>query len=364
MTPSAQSIRFAITQIAADWYMAHRAGSLSQADREEFLAWLKASPIHLEEYLGVAALERALPEAAKNPPVSLATLIESAHDDEDSRIVELISRPSHVRFTPRRARTAWRLWWGIAALVSLSVAGFYVLGMREEPAFGPQTYTTAHGVQATWRLPDGSTLHLDTDTAVTVRLSSKERLLVVDRGQIAIAVEHDVHRPFRVHAGSIDTIAVGTEFDVYRRSDSTVIIVMSGLVDVSAAEPLQPRAPGDTLNRTLRLGAGQQVRVINGVIPLGPTTVNRREATAWLDRKIIFEHRPLGDVTEEFNRYNAISFTIDDTALRNMPISGAFDANDIESFAAYLESLDGVHVDRSGTHIIVFTSRSKPPLPF
>jgi transmembrane sensor len=347
MIPSEQSIRFSITQIAADWFIAHRSGSLSQAEREQFLAWLKASPIHVEEYLGVAALERALPEATKDPRVSLATLIESADDDHDGKIVELISQPSEARFKPARVRTTWRLWWGIAALVSLSVAGFFVLRMREEPSFGPKTYKTAHGVQETWQLPDGSTLRLNTDTAVTVRLSSRERLMVVDRGQIAVAIEHDVHRPFRVHAGTTDAVAAGTEFDVYRTSGSTVVTVMRGLVDVSASDPLHPGAPGDTSNRTLRLGAGQQVRVINGVLPLVPTAVNRLEAFAWLERKIIFERRPLGEVADEFNRYNVTPFTIDNTALRNMPISGAFAADDTESFAAFLESLDGVHVDHS-----------------
>jgi len=60
MNASDAQIRSAITQVAAEWYAAHRSGPLAEADRAAFLAWLKASPIHIEEYLGVAALERTL----------------------------------------------------------------------------------------------------------------------------------------------------------------------------------------------------------------------------------------------------------------------------------------------------------------
>jgi transmembrane sensor len=151
MMPSEKSIRFAVTQIAADWLLAHRAGSLTQAERQAFLDWLKASPIHIEEYLGVAALERALPEAAKDPAMSLADLIEMADDDQDPKIIELVPSPSSSRFKRARMRTTPRFWWGIGALVSLSVAGFLVIwalraGVLEIPLFGhPKSNITSDG---------------------------------------------------------------------------------------------------------------------------------------------------------------------------------------------------------------------------
>ena len=45
-----------------------------------------------------------------------------------------------------------------------------------------------------------------------------------------------------------------------------------------------------------------------------------RETTAWLERKIVFEQRPLGAVADEFNRYNDKPFTIDDPALRRLTL--------------------------------------------
>jgi ferric-dicitrate binding protein FerR (iron transport regulator) len=126
--------------------MAHRAGSLSQAQREEFLAWLKASPIHIEEYLGVAALEGALPAAAKSPATSLSSLIELGRKVQDSSVAELISKLSPTK--PRRMQRT-PLWWSVAALCSLSAAGIFLIwalreGILEVPAFGPKTYMSSH----------------------------------------------------------------------------------------------------------------------------------------------------------------------------------------------------------------------------
>ena len=69
MSASERPIQCAISQLAADWFAAHRGSPLSLGEREEFLGWLKASPIHIEEYLGVAALERTLQDAARDPHV-------------------------------------------------------------------------------------------------------------------------------------------------------------------------------------------------------------------------------------------------------------------------------------------------------
>ena len=51
MTTSEQQIRSAIAQLAAEWYIANRTAPLSDAKRGEFLAWLKSSPVHIEDML-------------------------------------------------------------------------------------------------------------------------------------------------------------------------------------------------------------------------------------------------------------------------------------------------------------------------
>lgn len=348
MNAADPKIRAAIAQVAADWYTAHRAGPLSAADRARFLAWLKASPIHIEEYLGVAALERMLTTTTLGSDQSIDALVAMARGDAADSVVD-IAGPS-ARHAPTPVRPRRRVWWSLAACVSVAgIAALWVL--RDSHGLGGiKTYRTAHGEQAVWPLADGSTLHVNTDTGVTVRFSSAERLVDVDHGQIAIEVAHDDRRTLRVHAGTTDAVAVGTNFDVERRADSTQITVINGQVSVSAAA-------GST--RSLRVSAGQQVTIVAGVMPQAPQATDLRETTAWLERKIVFEQRPLAAVADEFNRYNDLAFSVDDPALRSLTISGAFNAADTDSFAAFLESLDGVRVERLPTGFKVVSSHAK-----
>jgi transmembrane sensor len=356
MNASDPHIRSAITQVAADWYAAHRVGSQSEAERAAFLAWLKASPIHIEEYLGVAALDRALGAATADPRMSVDAWVEMARADPTDTVVD-ITGPS-VRYERTQVRPARRFWRRIAAIAGVGAAGICMLWVVRggDALHGVKTYRTAHGQQGAWALPDGSMLHVNTDTAVTVRFTSAERMVEVDHGEVAIKVAHDDRRAFRVHAGSADAMAVGTEFDVYRRPDSTLITVMTGQVAVSVGRFVPPQTAPAGLQGGLRVDAGQQVSIRAGVLPSAAEPTNMREATAWLERKIVFDQRPLGAVADEFNRYNDIPFTIDDPALRNLTISGAFNAADTDSFAAFLESLDGVRVERLPTRFKVSSS--------
>jgi transmembrane sensor len=357
MNASDAQIRSAITQVAAEWYAAHRSGPLAEADRAAFLAWLKASPIHIEEYLGVAALERTLGAASDDPTLSVDALVDMARGDPTGGVVDLAG-PS-VRY-PAPVHRARRYWGGIAA-ACVSVAGILVVWpMRDDHGVGGvKAYRTTHGEQGVWPLADGSTLHVNTDTAVTVRFSATERLVEVDHGQVALAVAHGDGRPFRVHAGSTDTVAVGTEFDVYRRPDATLITVVTGQVAVSVGPFAPPRTVQAGLPVGLHVGAGRQVRVVAGMLPSASEPTDIRETTAWLERKIVFEQRPLGAVADEFNRYNDKPFTIEDPALRRLPISGTFNAADTDSFAAFLESLEGVRVERLPTRFNVLNSHDK-----
>ena len=218
-----------------------------------------------------------------------------------------------------------------------------------------RTYDTGHGEQAAWRLPDGSMLHLNTDSSTTVHYSKTERVVDINRGQALFEVARGDRRRFRVSAGEAQVLAVGTEFDVYRRRDVTLVTVVEGTVTVSVGEPppsngIVPPGP------SLRVSAGQQAAVEAGKLWPEPIPVDAKAAVAWLHRQIIVEDRPLGEVAEEFNRYGHVRVEIDDPALRALRVSGRFDADDLDSLAAFLGSLDGVAIEKTPTGIRVLTA--------
>ena len=55
-----QRVRSAIAEEALDWFVRNRGGMLSNDERPAFSAWLKSSPLHVEEYLRTAAMAQNL----------------------------------------------------------------------------------------------------------------------------------------------------------------------------------------------------------------------------------------------------------------------------------------------------------------
>jgi transmembrane sensor len=361
-------IRDAIAQRAADWFLANRAGTLDQGEREAFFAWLKASPVHVEEYLSIAVAERALAETAQAPKMALEDLKRLAREDESDRVIELsttapvaiVAPPAASAGTADAARAARKTparrgWLAVAAAASVGAIALGIGWLLQAPSPAvAQTFRTTRGAQQEYRLADGSTLRLDSDSEVAVYLSGAERVATLMRGQVLFRVAHDAHRSFRVQSGNVNALAIGTEFDVYRKPDATLITVLEGQIAVSSAHPEPEPA--------LKVGAGQQVRVTESAFPGAPSAANLYMATSWVEHKIAFEQRPLEEVAEEFNRYNAVQIAIEDPTLKHLAVSGVFDASDIDSFATFLASLDGVGVTRTASAIAVWRrgQRARP----
>jgi transmembrane sensor len=349
-------VRSAVAQQAGTWFVANQSGPLEQTERAAFMAWLKASPIHVEEYLGVALVAHDLPAAADDPQMPLESLIEMARADDSDGVVPLEASWPVREPVPQRVRAPYR--WSLAAsmaAVVLLLAASALWWLRDGEFLGlPKSYQTAHGEQIVALLPDGTEVHLNTESAITVRYTRSERAIELVRGQALFTVASADHRRFRVAAGYAQVLAVGTEFDVYRKPDATIVTVVEGGVAVLAGVRPPPGASGTPPN-ALRVNAGFQVHVDMNGGSAQPIPVDVQQTVAWLQRKIAFEQRPLGEVADEFNRYGSIPIEIDDAALRALPISGVFDAYDIDSFVAFLQTLHGVRVERTDARIRVFS---------
>ena len=341
MSQSNAQIREAIAEQASEWFIENRGAPLDRETSARFMAWLQISPMHVEMYLRVASLAPDFAAAVKSTQTPLEALLARAQADNVRDFDASAPEPVHVRERSRGPQ----VWTLAAAAALLFVVTGTIWSMRDGERFGlPRTYRTAYGAQRAQPLPDGSVLHLNTDSEVTVRYAHGERLVSVDRGQALFEVAHDRQRRFRVQAGQAEVIAVGTQFDVYRQAAAVRVTVVEGTVTVYA-----DRLPA----RTVRLDADHQVEVREEIGT--PRRVDARASVAWLLHQIAFEEEPLGAVAAEFNRYGRVALVIDDAALRTLPISGVFDAYDTDSFAAFLATLDGVVVQRTPTRIRVLT---------
>jgi transmembrane sensor len=167
----------------------------------------------------------------------------------------------------------------------------------------------------------------------------------VVRGQAYFQVAHESRR-FRVDAAGASVVAVGTEFDVDRNGQSVTVTMIDGQVAVMPAG-ISVTSPGQSLQGAVKLLKGQQLRLVAGNIVSIEAPSDISAAVAWLNQQIVFERRPLSEVTDAFNRYSSVRIEVTDPELRGLQISGVFNSYDTDSFLTFIESLDGLAVERN-----------------
>jgi transmembrane sensor len=354
MISNEEKVRAAIAEQAGEWFVANDDGALDAKDSEALAAWLKTSPVHIEEFLGVSKIARDLKEARTDSEYSLEAILARARDVEDTPVRPLWPRVAEAV----RGRTSGR--W-LPAAVGIAACAVLSLGLlltwhvspiqRPLPPDGMTAlhFETRHGEQLTRRLADNSVVHLNTDSAVTIRYGKTERLVMIRFGEADFEIAHEPDRAFRVIAGSAQVVDLGTKFDVRLENDSTVVTVVEGRVAVGPSNSSQNRSP-----RFVQLSVNQQIRVTEAEGSTTPVTVDAQRTTAWLRRQIAFDHESLEHVAAEYNRYTSKPIEIATPALRNLQISGVFATNDPEAFIAFLRSLKGVRVEVTETQIRVW----------
>jgi transmembrane sensor len=357
MISNEEQVRAAIAEQAGEWLLANEEGSLNARDSAALTAWLRTSPVHIEEFLGVSLVAGDLKKLREYPECSVEALIATARAEEGSSVRTLSSprigsvRPVR-RWTPALVSLAAALLLGLG-LLSLWNAGWFAPAAAPSPV--AVLYQTHHGEQLTVRLADNSVLHLNTDSGVSVRYGATERLVTLLSGEADFEAAHDSKRAFRVLAGAADIVDIGTIFDVRLDSEATVVTVLEGRVAVGLHAGENQTPP------SIQLGANQQLRVTGRDWPPRPSTVDAQHTTAWLHRQIVFDQEPLELVAAEFNRYCPKPIEILTPALRTLQISGVFATDDTEAFIAFLRSLKGVRVEVTPMRIRVWRGSGLAP---
>jgi transmembrane sensor len=103
---------------------------------------------------------------------------------------------------------------------------------------------------------------------------------------------------------------------------------------------------------TALLSAGEQLTV-TPVARSKPRHADVGAATAWMQRRFVFEDTPLAEVAEEFNRYSVRQLVIDDAELARRPISGIYSSADPESLIGFLRAQPQLQVTETAHEIRV-----------
>jgi transmembrane sensor len=331
MNGTGQREMSAIREAAVDWVVRLNGQDLTADQKTDFMAWLRRSPTHVKEYLHAEAAWQAMGGAVAGD----ATSIEDLARQIEPKVASLPGlRTAAVARRPHIA--VWSL--GAAALVLIGLVAVFFVSQKSGD------YSTRLGEIRRVTLPDGSIMELNTQSQARVTITADFREVVLEKGEAFFAVAKDSARPFRVKSGAVLVRALGTQFNVYRQSESTRVAVVEGRVAVEQAG-----------SKSIELSAGNTVDL--GLRqPVQRVATHANSAAAWRQHRLVFENETLATVVGEFNRYNSRQLAIESPELGAKRISGVFKPDRPDALVDFLTQTSGVKVEQDSDERIVLVT--------
>lgn len=330
----------ALTQAAAHWHALQRQGTVSAAQQRAFMQWLVASPDHLREYMAISEVAGALGEALRDMPIDLDALLAAPAPPENAHnVVQLSPRRNAATVPPVKSRR-WLPRVAVAASLALAMGWGTFLALPRTEHF-----VAAHAAPRQITLWDGTVVHLDAESEVSVRMTLLARRVELERGQASFVVAPD-RRPFAVHAAGLQVTDIGTTFDVSLLREQARIGVSEGRVHV--------RGDGGRGRMLADLGVGQAAQVDYRDQRVQISNEDAASMTAWWHGRAVFRDEPLRDVADRFNRRNAVRLHVSDEA-GALRLTGNLRVDDLASLRAFLDQQPALMTERraDGIHVRV-----------
>ncbi len=317
--PAAQPNAAEIKERAAEWLQRREFWTWSKENQAELDAWLAQSSAHEIAFIRM--------EGAWNRTMRLGALRQP------------------MRQSPRETRHRWTfILRSVAAGLAVAViAGASLAYFNHTPE---KTFSTTIGERKTLKLADGSSIQLNTDTQLKLRIDAGQRHAELLRGEAFFDIRHNDHVPFIVVARGHRVIDLGTKFLV--RADR-------GDLEVSLVEG---KARIEVLNKPGQSHSAELSPGDVAVASAGSLSVVRKSQAvlatemSWQRGVLIFDNATLAEAVGELGRYNRRKFVIADPAVARRTIYGAVPATDVEAFIRVARSVMGLKVEQRNGEIV------------
>lgn len=308
-----RAARYILRQEEADW---------SPADQRELDLWLAESPRHKAIYWrlrhGWAAADR---------------------------VASLNLAPARAGW-PARIAGSFGVKAGMALAASLLFIAFLgaILG---NPAPQYTGYTTEIGQRKTLTFADGSRIDMNTGSEIRVRLSDRERIVHLDRGEAYFEVAHSKRKPFLVFIGDRQIRVLGTKFAVRKDGGRTAAAVVEGKVQFGRVvegdvQDMLVLREGDSV-----ISKGSQALAVYDRMDVV------ENAIGWTRGLLIFDRISLDDAAREFNRYNRRKLVIEGAETGAIRIGGAFRPHNVQTFARLMADAYDLRVEEAADRIVI-----------
>lgn len=308
---------------AVAWLVRVQSDGATGDDWAALTDWLEASEAHR------AAFEEA-------------ELLAAELSDRAEEIAQALAPPS-AEIIPLRPRATRKQRWPLISALTAAAAALVVAPMVWQASQGEAiVYQTAPGENREVTLADGTHIHMDAASKMTVRLGWRARRVQLAEAEAAFDVAKDPNRPFLISVGDQEVRVVGTEFNIRHYDDNVVVTVRRGVVEV--------RQPALGPQPIARLTPGQELRHVEGTRHSVRATVDPNVAFAWTKGRLVCDDRPLSEIVAYLNRRYPVPIRLSASAAKRR-FSGVLDLSDQNALVRRLAEYLSLSVDRTDREI-------------
>jgi ferric-dicitrate binding protein FerR (iron transport regulator) len=308
------------------YFIKRQAGRLDERETARLENWRAAAPEHEEEWRQLLALW----QGATPPRVPNGNALETqwanllARVDEAEAPTRAFAESWSTRARRWLAQIAPQPRWAYAALaVPLLLAALRWVDFTRDAAW--QTVRAPFGERVQLVLEDGSRVELNAGSSFShpKKFSNKTRRVKLN-GEAFFEVQSGA-APFEVSTPQARVRVLGTAFNVRTWERATTVFVQSGKVAL--------RSNNETAPKEVLLVAGQAARCADTLLVL--SQLEKDDALAWREGKLVFRGLPLAQVLEGLQRHFNVRIQAE-AALLGHTVTASF-AN--EPVAAVLEAI-------------------------
>ena len=209
----------------------------------------------------------------------------------------------------------------------------YLRNNQKQNDIAWQTIETLPGLKSTMKLPDGTSVWLNSETKLTYPVPFNRKFREVKlSGEAFFDVTKADDCPFIVDIGDIDIKVLGTRFNVsnYLSDDRSVIILESGKVELYSNE-------NEVKNAQLIMNPGEKAVYYKLEEKLTVHPVQADLYTAWINGKLIFRDDPMNEVVSRLNHWFNAEIIITNPAISQYTYTATFQNESLEQVLELLK---------------------------
>lgn len=307
----------------------------TERENEELFDWMKDNAeLRMMVAADLEASDDTMPESQKH-----RIYRQIVNSDSPSRKERLVRRLTLTRVL---AAACVVLVCTVGALVYRQAA---VGTMQEKPL----EVVTEAANKSRLQLPDGTSVHMNTLSALSYKLDKeqKQRLVHLD-GEGYFEVAADKNNPFKIVTNGMEVLCLGTKFDIknYKEDNSAKVILREGSVKVTSGTQEILMTPGTCVTYDKTTGN------------LTQSKVQKNSAMEWMSGYSYYHNENLENIVNELSRNYGKRFVITSPEINAETFSGYLGRGALDDVLDALSVASGIgykHINDST--VLIFNNK-------